>query len=706
MPRIKTKNSTTSTTVPTSGSLLQGEVAINIADKRLFVGDSSGNPVEITNQGVTSVFGSVSGIYVTQATGSTTIGLDPDVFVSGSLHVSGVLTQSPAAINIFASEDSETSESRMINMRSFATAYAEINVADEGTLILKNDANTVQINPTGTAPVYLDTVSSTGYLYTTPTDIRIGGSSAVTTFPGDVTITKTLTVDHINGELDGAVLKACKNTDSIALRKGDPVFIAGTVGATDVIEVQLARSDTAAKMPAIGLVTQALAVNATGHVTVLGTLTNVDTSAFTVGNSLFIASTGWLTNVRPTGASILVQNIGRAGRINASNGQIIVLGPGRTNDVPNNILASGTLTLGTPDIITPLAGTASVFNTNVARVNIGSSASGVHIGHATGVVTVGDLAVNDGAISTTAATATLFDTTATTVTIGSAATTTNIAATTAAQTINIGAGANAAGVTKTINIGTGATLGATTTNITLGPTASSTGTITINGRANVIGPYATGITIGGLQLDSGVTATGVINIGTNTILGGHKIINIGTNGTFGSSTITIGNTIGGVVLQGSVGSGIIIPATVPLRLIGTSMSTTADVLATGVTSKVLAVSSVESTGFMLAASGYRINSSTINAQTATGYTLQASDNGRIITFDSAATHTLRIPTGLDIGFNATVIQLGTGQVTCTGLSGATVNCYASGNKILGQHGSASIICYASNTYNLGGTLGI
>lgn len=505
MARIKTKNSTTAASVPASGSLLRGEIAINIADKKLYVGNASGNPVEITSQGVTTVTGTPSGVYVTQATGSTTIGLQTNVFVSGSLHVSGVLTESPAALNIFASEDSMTSESRMINMKSYAGNHSEINVADDGTLILKSQANVVSINPTGTSPVYFDTASSTGYLYVTPTDILIG--------------------------------------------------------------------------------------------------------------------------------------------INAS---------------------------------------------------------GVLIGHATGVVTVGNLAVNSGTISTNAATATLFNATATTITIGSAATTTNIAANTAAQTINIGAGANAAGVTKTINIGTGATLGATTTNITLGPTASSTGTITINGRANVIGPYATGITIGGLQLDSGATATGVINIGTNAVLGGHKIINIGTNGTSGNSTITIGNNLGPVILQGSTGSGIMFTGG-PARLLGFDSSTDSSIRATG---SIVGWGSVQSTGHMLAASGYRINSNTINAQTATGYTLQASDNGRIITFNSAATHTLRIPTGLDIGFNATIIQLGTGQITCTGLSGATVNCYASGNKTLGQHASASILCYASNTYNLGGTLGI
>jgi hypothetical protein len=36
----------------------------------------------------------------------------------------------------------------------------------------------------------------------------------------------------------------------------------------------------------------------------------------------------------------------------------------------------------------------------------------------------------------------------------------------------------------------------------------------------------------------------------------------------------------------------------------------------------------------------------------------------------------------------------------------TLNAYASGFKIAGQHGSAALISYASNVYNLSGTLTI
>lgn len=62
MSTIKTKNSTTPSAVPSAASLSQGELAVNIADKKLFVGNASGDPVELTNQGVLSINGSTGAI--------------------------------------------------------------------------------------------------------------------------------------------------------------------------------------------------------------------------------------------------------------------------------------------------------------------------------------------------------------------------------------------------------------------------------------------------------------------------------------------------------------------------------------------------------------------------------------------------------------------------------------------------------------------
>jgi hypothetical protein len=534
MTKIKIKNSTTASGIPTSGSLLRGELAVNIADQRIFIGDASGNPVELTSQtvvstsgvaGVTSISSNPSGIYVSQSTGAVTLGLVSNVFVSGALHVSGVIAQSPASLNLYASEDPVTNLSRMINMKSYGNNYGEINVTDDGVLSLSSTSNIIELRPSGVSTVQLDSSASTGYIFLTPTNISIGGSSAVTTFPGDVNITKTLTVNHIHGDLDGAVLKQCKNTDSITLRKGDPVFLAGTVGATDVIEVQLSRSDTVAKMPAVGLSWQNLAANATGHIVVVGLLKNVDTSAFSVGSSIFVNSTGWITSVRPTGASILVQNIGRVGRVNSNNGEIIVLGPGRTNDVPNSILASGTLTLGTPDIITPLVGTASVFNTNVARLNIGSSASGVLIGNATGVVTVGDIAVNNGVITTTAATATLFNATT--------------------SRVNIGAGAS------------GVQIGHPTGTVVMGNIAVNSGTISTTALAgDIFNATAARINIGAAA--SGVkigNATGVVTVGDIAVNNGAITTTAATATLFNAtaSRVNIGTGASGVLIGHATG---------------------------------------------------------------------------------------------------------------------------------------------------------
>ena len=102
------------------------------------------------------------------------------------------------------------------------------------------------------------------------------------------------------------------------------------------------------------------------------------------------------------------------------------------------------------------------------------------------------------------------------------------------------------------------------------------------------------------------------------------------------------------------------------------------------------------------ADGYLLSSDGIQAKTAS-YSLVAADNGKIITMNVATANTLTVPASLDVGFNCTVIQLGAGQTTITA-SGTTLNSYQSYLKISGQHGSASIVGYTSNVYNVAGNL--
>ena len=103
-----------------------------------------------------------------------------------------------------------------------------------------------------------------------------------------------------------------------------------------------------------------------------------------------------------------------------------------------------------------------------------------------------------------------------------------------------------------------------------------------------------------------------------------------------------------------------------------------------------------------ATEGFKVGSSAINTQTV-AYTLAATDNGKIVTINSASAVNVTIGTAVgSAGFSCTVIQLGAGQVTFVA-SSTTLNS-ANGLKISAQHGAATIFCYATNTFNIAGNL--
>lgn len=128
-----------------------------------------------------------------------------------------------------------------------------------------------------------------------------------------------------------------KNTSGGTLLKGTPVYATGAVGASGATEVSAADASSSATMPAIGLLEADLANNAAGFCCPLGVVNNLNTSGYAINGVVYVASGGGLTATRPTGATTLVQNIGRVTRVQASTGQILVMGPGRSNDVPNKI---------------------------------------------------------------------------------------------------------------------------------------------------------------------------------------------------------------------------------------------------------------------------------------------------------------------------------------------------------------------------------
>lgn len=148
----------------------------------------------------------------------------------------------------------------------------------------------------------------------------------------------------------------CKNTSGVTLTKGTPVYVTGSVGATTTVEIAAADAGNAAKMPAIGLLEQDLLPNEFGRVIAVGVIPGLNTTGYTINQTAFVAVGGGLTGTRPTASTALVQNIGRVLRVNGSNGEILVLGAGRTNDVPNytagRLLGRGTASAGPAQEIT------------------------------------------------------------------------------------------------------------------------------------------------------------------------------------------------------------------------------------------------------------------------------------------------------------------------------------------------------------------
>ena len=249
---------------------------------------------------------------------------------------------------------------------------------------------------------------------------------------------------------------------------------------------------------------------------------------------------------------------------------------------------------------------------------------------------VGDIAVNNGAITTTSSTGSVFNT--------------NIIT------------ANAFTSATLVNIATGNVFDPAEKVIKIGTTAGGDGGVTIS-----IGSSSAGTT--------------TIN-SPSTVFGGDVAVN-GGDITTSNSLATIFNTTAARVNIGGGASGVQI----------------------GHPTGTVVMGNISATGYVSAASGYRLTSSAVNTQTGTTYTLLSTDDGRIITMNNGSSITVTVPTGLNVGFNTTVIQLGAGQVTfATGVGSPTLNSYGSAQKITGQYGAASIISYASNSYNLAGTL--
>jgi hypothetical protein len=92
-----------------------------------------------------------------------------------------------------------------------------------------------------------------------------------------------------------------------------------------------------------------------------------------------------------------------------------------------------------------------------------------------------------------------------------------------------------------------------------------------------------------------------------------------------------------------------------------------------------------------------------NAQTGTSYTLDITDQDKLVTLSNANPITLTVPPSVfSAGQYINIQQIGVGQVTVTAGSGVTVT--GTGTKTRSQYSAAALICTASNAFTLIGDI--
>jgi hypothetical protein len=126
---------------------------------------------------------------------------------------------------------------------------------------------------------------------------------SITSADGSVVITPTGTARDLSVAISGSttnVVVLVRNTTGATLTKGTAVYISGATGQNPTVSKALATSD-ATSAQTLGLMSADLADNTNGYVTVIGLITNINTSAYTDGAQLYLSgvTAGTLTATKP-----------------------------------------------------------------------------------------------------------------------------------------------------------------------------------------------------------------------------------------------------------------------------------------------------------------------------------------------------------------------------------------------------------------------
>ena len=163
------------------------------------------------------------------------------------------------------------------------------------------------------------------------------------------------------------------NSTGSTITKGSAVYVSGHTTETQVAP---ADNTSASTMPAFGIVADDILNGATGTVIISGEVSGINTASFSIGDELYVGTAGALTATKPTGTA-LIQKIAKVSKA-AASGELLVMGAGRTNDLPN--LPDGNIWIGdssgVPQDKTLTAGTNVTITEDATTVTIAATGAG------------------------------------------------------------------------------------------------------------------------------------------------------------------------------------------------------------------------------------------------------------------------------------------------------------------------------------------
>jgi hypothetical protein len=278
-----------------------------------------------------------------------------------------------------------------------------VNLADQKLYSKKTDGTVILV---GSAAGGVDSVNGqTGVVVLDAADV--GAVGTITSSDGSISVVTTgSTVDIAVSEASPAstLLGSVRNQTGATLTKGTVVYISGATGNKALVSKAIATSD-ATSAQTYGVITTDLANNANGYVTIVGALTNLNTSAFSEGVQLYLSSTtagaytatkqyapahlvyvGVVTRSHPTQGSIEVKiqngyemdELHNVSAQTPSNGNVLIW------NNSTQLWESAGITAGTGISVTNGAGSITVNNTGVTSVGGTGTVNGITL---TGAVT-------------------------------------------------------------------------------------------------------------------------------------------------------------------------------------------------------------------------------------------------------------------------------------------------------------------------------